>query len=157
DKIRLLGLATGGDAQESADNARAAAPGKTQSLGRLVSIADFESETLAIAGVWRVAARWSLASNGPAIVLSRLMKTGRDAELETGRGVLAENNRCRGPQRFPIVVVAGQLEFLYLDASVAIDPSLQEAAVLARVKEALGLSGAEGAGIDGSRGLLATG
>jgi hypothetical protein len=156
DKIRLLGLATGGDEPEGADNARAAAPGKTQSLGRMVSIADYQAETLAIQGVWRVGARWGLSGNVPAIVLTVLMKTGRDAELAAVRDVLTENNRCRGPQRFPIVVVAGRLEYLYLGASVAIDPSFPEATVLARVREALGVSGAEAEGIDGSRGLLAT-
>lgn len=156
DKIRLLGLATGGDEPEGADNARAAAPGKTQSLGRMVSIADYQAETLAIQGVWRVGARWALSGNVPAIVLTVLMKTGRAAELAAVRDVLTENNRCRGPQRFPIVVVAGRLEYLYLGASVAIDPSFPEATVLARVREALGVSGAEAEGIDGSRSLLAT-
>ncbi len=157
DKIRLLDLATGGDQPEDANNAREAAPGKIQSLGRLVSVADFESETLAIAGVWRVTARWAMVSNVPAMVITILMRTGRDAELSAVRDILVEYNRCRGAQRFPIVVVAGRLEYLYLDASVAIDPSFDDGVVLSRIKEALGVSGAEADGIDGSRGLMATG
>ena len=157
DKIRLLGIATGGDVPEDANNAREAAPGKTQSLGRLVSIKDFESETLAIAGVWRVSARWALSGGVPAMVLTILMRTGRDAELSTVRDILNGYNRCRGPQRFPIVVEQGRLEYVYLDASVSLDPSLDPATVVQRIKAALGVSGAEGDGVDGSDGLMATG
>jgi hypothetical protein len=155
DKIRLLGVATGGAQPEDADNARAAAPGKIQSLGRLVSLADFEAEALATAGVWRAAARWSMVSNVPAMTLVILTRTGGDAELASVRDIFAQYNRCRGPQRFPIVVSAGHLEYLFLDASIAIDPAYDQASVLARVKAALGVNGATG--IDGSRGLLATG
>ena len=157
DKIRLLGLSTGGDTPEAADNARAAAPGKLQSLGRLVSITDFESEALAIAGVWRVRARWATAGGVPAVVVIVLMKTGRDAELSTIRNILAGYNRCRGPQRFPIIVEPGQLEYLYLDASMSLDPSRDPADVLARIQAALGVTGAEADGIDGSAGLMAPG
>jgi hypothetical protein len=157
DKIRLLGVATGGDEPEDGENARAAAPGKVTSLNRLVSIADHETEALAIAGVWRVAARWSLVDNVPAIVLTILMKTGRGAELGAVRDVLAEQNRCRGAQRFPIVVEAGALEYLYLDASIAIDPAADEAGVIAAIEAALGLAGAETGGLGASRGLFAAG
>jgi hypothetical protein len=48
DKVRLPGVASGGAQPESGDKARQAAPGKIQSLDRLVSLGDFESETLAI-------------------------------------------------------------------------------------------------------------
>ena len=157
DKIRLLGLSTGGDVPEAAENARAAAPGKLQSLGRLVSITDFESEALAIAGVWRVRARWATASGVPAVVLIVLMKTGRDTELSTVRNILAGYNRCRGPQRFPIIVEPGQLEYLYLDASVSLDPSRNPADVQASIQAALGVIGGEADGIDGSAGLMAAG
>jgi len=155
DKIQLLGIATGGEDPEAADNAREAAPGKIQSLGRLVSLADFESEALSIAGVWRVSARWSIVSNVPTMTLTILTRTGGDAELASVRDIFAEYNRCRGPQRFPIVVSAGHLEFLFLDASVAIDPTFDEAEVLTDIQAAIGVSGATN--IDGSRGLMATG
>lgn len=155
DKIQLFAGATGGDAPEDADNARAAAPGKIQSLGRLVSLADFETEALTIAGVWRVSARWAMVSNVPAMKLTLLTRTGGDAELASARDIFAEYNRCRGPQRFPIVVTAGHLEYLFLDASIAIDPTFDEATVLADVQAAIGANGA--AGVDGSRGLMATG
>jgi hypothetical protein len=155
DRIGLFGMATGGDAPEEAGNARAAAPGKLQSLGRLVSLADFETEALSISGVWRVAARWSTVSNVPAMTLTILTRTGGEAELASVRDIFAEYNRCRGPQRFPIVVRAGHLAYLFLDASVAIDPAFIEAAVLADIKAALGVGGATAVG--GDRGLMATG
>jgi hypothetical protein len=155
DKIRLLGMATGGEEPEDADNAREAAPGKIQSLGRLVSLKDFETEALSIAGVWRVSARWSLVSHVPAMTLTILTRTGGDAELASVRDIFAEYNRCRGPQRFPIIVSPGQLEFLFLDASIAIDPTFDEAKVLADIQAAIGVNGAPG--IDGSHGLMATG
>ena len=60
DAIWLPKLATGGEPPETGDNAKAAAPGKVQSLGRLVSLADFEREALAIPGVSKVTATWGL-------------------------------------------------------------------------------------------------
>lgn len=155
DKIQLFGITTGGDTPEDVDNARAAAPGKIQSLGRLVSLADFETEALTISGVWRISVRWSMVSNVPAMMLTILTRTGGDAELASVRDIFAEYNRCRGPQRFPIIVSGGHLEYLFLDASIAIDPTFNEAMVLADIQTAIGVSGATG--IDGSRGLMATG
>ena len=56
DQIQMPGIATGGQEPEDAENARAAAPGKIQSLDRLVSLQDFESEAGAIAGMARARA-----------------------------------------------------------------------------------------------------
>jgi len=156
-KIRLPGEVSGGEQPESGENAREAAPGKIQSLDRLVSLRDFEMETLAIAGVSRASAAWELVDNVPAVVITALMKTGRDAEIAQVAQILAGYNRCRGPQRFPIIVHQGHLQYIYLDAGVAIDPSFREGLVIKAVEEALGVVGREGSGVDGSRGLLAAG
>ena len=56
DKIKLPGVISGGSEPEHEVNAREAAPGKIQSLDRLVSLKDFESETLGIAGVSKASA-----------------------------------------------------------------------------------------------------
>ena len=48
DKVTLAGIVSGGADPEDLDKAREAAPGKVQSLGRIVSIRDHETETLAI-------------------------------------------------------------------------------------------------------------
>lgn len=157
EKIHLSGVVGGGDDPESGDHAREAAPGKVQSLDRLVSLQDFESETLAIPGVAKVAARWDLVEQVPTMVLTVLMKTGREQELEEIRQTLARYNRCRGPQRFPIQVDAGARKYLQVVAEVALDPTLRQELVFKAIKEALGLAGEESSGVDGSRGLFALG
>ena len=48
DKVSLAGIVSGGAEPEEAGKAREAAPGKVQSLGRLVSIRDYETETLSL-------------------------------------------------------------------------------------------------------------
>src|SRR5712691_5789929 len=51
DKVFMPEPATGGAAPETEDSARVAAPGRMQSLGRIVSLADYEAEALALPGV----------------------------------------------------------------------------------------------------------
>ena len=51
DKVSLAGIVAGGADAEDGEKAREAAPGKVQSLGRLVSIRDYETETLGVPGV----------------------------------------------------------------------------------------------------------
>lgn len=154
DKIWLPGIATGGEQPETGDNAKEAAPGKIQSLGRLVSLKDFESETLAISGVAKVAASWELLDNIPTVMLTVLMERGREQEIAEIRQILNTYNRCRGPQRFPIYVRPGKLHYVYLDVTLGINPIFREELVIKAVKVALGIAGDEGNGIDGSRGLF---
>ena len=47
------------------------------------------------------------------MVLTVLMETGREAEIEEVRTILNTYNRCRGPQRFPIRVNQGVLKYIY--------------------------------------------
>lgn len=157
EKIHLSGVVGGGADPESGEKARQAAPGKVQSLDRLVSLQDFESETLAIPGVAKVTARWDLVEQVPTVVLTVLMDTGREQELEEVRQTLARHNRCRGPQRFPIQVDAGARQYAQVAAEVALDPSLRQEEVFKAIKGALGLAGEEASGADGSRGLFALG
>jgi hypothetical protein len=157
DRIELPGVISGGQQPEPADNARRAAPGRVQALNRLVSLRDFEAETVAIAGVWAAAAAWQLVDNIPTVVLTVLMQTGRDAEIDQVRQVLATANRCRGPQRFAVVVRQGSLRHVYLDLTAAIDGTLRTDTMASAIKAALGATGEEGNGVDGSAGLFATG
>ena len=154
DKIQLPGVASGGSEPESGDNAREAAPGKVQSLDRLVSLKDFESETLAISGVSKVSAAWELVDNIPAVVLTVLMETGRDKEKDEVERILNSYNKCRGPQRFPIKVDQGKLRYVYVDVEFGLHPAFREELVKKAIKEALGVNGEEGNGIDGSKGLF---
>jgi hypothetical protein len=100
-----------------------------------------ETETLAIPGVRRAAAAWEIYDNVPAVVLTVLMESGREAELAQVRATLATYNRCRGPQRFPIIVNGGQVLPVYLDASFALDPTFREELVRKAIEAALGVAG----------------
>ncbi|NIS81333.1 MAG: hypothetical protein GTO14_14275 [Anaerolineales bacterium] len=151
-KIYLPGVASGGDQPESGDNARQAAPGKVQSLDRLVSLEDYEWETLAISGVSKVRAAWDLVDNVPCVVLTVLMETGRGDEIDDVRQILAEYNRCRGPDRFPILVLQGKLNFVCLKVNVAFDTTFLQEDVTEDIKEALGVKGE--LGLDASEGLF---
>lgn len=152
DRIELPGVVSGGSEPESGENAREAAPGKIQSLDRLVSLRDFESETLAIAGVSKALAAWGLHDNVPAVELTVLMEAGREKEFEQIRQIVADYNRCRGPQRFPVNVVQGSLEYVCVGADVALDLTYRWEVVEREIKETLGLAG-EG-GVEGSLGLF---
>ena len=73
-----------------------------QSLGRLVSIRDYETETLAIPGVVAATAAWDLHDGVPAVILRVLLEAGREAEFADVRAAIAHAQRCRGPDRFPL-------------------------------------------------------
>ena len=147
--------ASGGDDPETGDIAKEAAPGKIQSLDRLVSLKDFESEALGIAGVSRALAAWELEGNIPSVRLTVLMESGRQTELDVVKTTLQKYNRCRGPNRFPIEVIGGALDFVYIAVQVAYDVSYKQELVEDEIKEALGVNGDEDEGIDGSEGLFA--
>lgn len=140
DKVQMPAIATGGDEPEDAEKARLAAPGRIQSLDRLVSLQDFESEAAAIAGVARVTAAWQLRDNIPAVVLTVLMETGRAGERESVRGNLAKSNSGRGPQRFPVIVLPGQRQYVHLRATFALHPRFREEPVKAAIAAALGVN-----------------
>lgn len=143
DAIRLPDVASGGAQPEGADSAREAVPGKVQSVDRLVSLRDYETETLALPGVSRAAASWRLVDGVPAVVLTVLMDTGRAAEIDQIRDILASANRSRGPSRHPVVVHAGMRVYIYVDAEVALAAVFREHLVLAKAREALQVAGIE--------------
>ena len=141
DKIHLPGIVTGGAKPESGENAREAAPGKIQSLDRLVSLQDFESETLAIPGVSKALAAWELVDNLPNVVITVLMETGRDLEFSEVAKILSHYNRCRGSQRFPIDVRKGYRNYVYIAANVAFNPTFRQELVSKAIHSALGITG----------------
>ena len=141
DKIHLPGIVTGGAKPESGENAREAAPGKIQSLDRLVSLQDFESETLAIPGVSKALAAWELVDNVPNVVITVLMETGRDLEFSEVAKILSHYNRCRGSQRFPIHVRKGERKYVYIAANVAFNPTFRQELVSTAIHSALGITG----------------
>lgn len=153
-EVFMPGPAVGGDDPEELDNARAAAPGKLQSLGRLVGLADYEAEALAVPGVIKVRADWAAPSGVPQVRIVVLTKTGTTAAVDKVRDTMLTYDRCRGASRFPITVVQGILQYIYLKVEVGYEASRRQADVETAVKEALGLIGEEGNGIDNDKGLF---
>jgi hypothetical protein len=137
DTVSLLDESTGGAPSEDPAKARQSAPGKIQSLGRIVSLRDFETEALGIPGVSAASAAWDIVDNVPAVVITVLMDTGRAAELSTVTHLLNNYNVCRGPQRFPIIVLPGHRSYVYLDISIALAPTYLEENVFPDVQAAL--------------------
>jgi hypothetical protein len=152
DAVQLPGVISGGEEAESGARARVSAPGKVQALGRLVSIADFETEARAIPGVTTATAAWRLAGGVPAMVITVLMDGGRQAEFENVRAIIATANQQRGMSRFPIVVNAGHREYFCLEIEVSLDPVLRSEAVIAYVKAALQVGGLGDGEVDGRGG-----
>lgn len=137
DTVSLLDEATGGASSEDPAKARVAAPGKVQSLGRIVSLRDHETETLAIPGVSAASAAWQTVDHIPAVVITVLMDTGRAAEISTVSELLNNYNVCRGPQRFPFIVEPGHRGYVYVDISIALAPAYLEEKVFPNVRIAL--------------------
>lgn len=155
DKVSLAGSVSGGSAPEPGDKARDAAPGKVQSLGRLVSLSDFESETLSLPGVVAASAAWDLHQGIPAVVLRVMLGAGREAEFAALRGTLTHLQRCRGPDRFPLIVQQALPRYTYLDLHYARDPLHRAEDVDAAVRACLGLAGDTATGRSGLFGLHA--
>lgn len=141
--VDLPGTVTGGEPPETAAKAREAGPARTLGLGRLVSLADIEAEALALPGVARAAADWSLLDQGTAVLVTVLMEQGRQAELAAIQESLRRADRCRGMQRHPLLARLGERLWCRLWAQVALDPTRVQSEVLAAVRGALGVDTAE--------------
>jgi hypothetical protein len=154
EKTLLPGEAVGGAEAETMDNARETAPGRMQSLGRLVGLADYEAEVLAVPGVQRVRADWA-APNGVAVILIRVLtEAGTAASVDKVRATLTGYNRCRGPARFPVLVQRGLLQYVYLNLRAGYEAKYKPEDVNAGIKLALGVIGEEGDGIETTSGLF---
>lgn len=139
DKVQLPGQVSGGAQAEAETLARRTAPGKVQGLGRLVSLADYESEVLTIPGVVSATASWDLKDGVPGLVLRLLLVGGREAEFEAVRATVQSWQKCRGPDRFPVAVEQAFLRYLWLDVLYAGDPLLARDKLENAMRAALGL------------------
>jgi hypothetical protein len=154
DKLYLPVPVGVGAGPEDGANARRAAPGKMQSLGRMVSLADIEAEALAIPHVIKTRAVWTAPENVPLVRLTVLTESGAATDISAVRASLQTFNRCRGPARYPIDVIQGIRQFIALHIEAGFDAARRASAVTAAIKTALGLAGEEGNGIDGANGLF---
>jgi hypothetical protein len=137
--VQLPGVVTGGSEPETPDVARAAAPGRVQSLGRLVGLSDFEAEALALPGVALASVAWGIVHGVPTVTVTVLMEHGREAEHAAIAEALRTAARDRGPDRFEIDVVQGRFRNVKLRADVAVAESYDVDTVLAAARDALGV------------------
>jgi hypothetical protein len=145
DKLTLAGEVSGGAPPEDPGKARIAAPGRLQSLGRLVSLRDYETETLQIGGVVTATAAWEVILGVPAIHLCVLLEQAQqsDVQFSAVEAIIRFADQARGPNRHPIKVTQCELRYVYLSVNYSHDPALPEAAVDAALRAALGLAGDE--------------
>ena len=115
-----------------------------QSLARLVSLADFEAEAQAIAGVLRATAVWDISTGHPCIVVTILTQSRSAADANAVADTLRALDQARGPARVPLRVVAGKRLQLRISATVGYDASYLEADVRAGIAAALGVAAADG-------------
>ncbi|NML16833.1 hypothetical protein [Azohydromonas caseinilytica] len=154
--VWMLEPATGGAPPESAARAREAAPGAMQSLGRIVSLADLEAEALALPGVLKARAAWSLPDGAPRVALTVLVASQDPAEAAAIDLALRRALAARGPARWPLQVLVGQRRAVRLSLVLAIDPARRPEDVSEALQAALGVEDDEPADdVDlGEHGLL---
>jgi hypothetical protein len=157
DKVQMPAPASGGAAAESGDNARMAAPGKLQSLGRIVSVQDFEAEAIAIPGVASAVAAWQLLDNVPSVVVTVLMESGRGAEIDAVRDTLLAYNFARGAGRTSIAVIAGKRMYVTLTLQYALQPGYRADLVEPAIRRALGVNFALANTAENQSGLFSLG
>ena len=154
DKIGMLMVASGGSKPEDGENARTAAPGKVQSLGRIVSLKDFESEAAAIPGVASVSAAWQLVENIPAVVVTVLMETGRSGEIDAVSDTLRSYNTSRGAGRFSVQADLGKRKYVSFSVQYALKPGFRSDLVEPQIRLALGVNFGQATGDEDQTGLF---
>lgn len=154
DQVFMPAPAVGGAQPEEESGARAAAPGRMQSLGRLVSLADYEAEALALPGVLKARAVWAAPGGTPLVQLTILTASEYPLDAAKTADTLRAIARTRGPARFALTVVQGQRRPVSLDITAAFDPARREEDIRTAIKQALGMSDEEGNGIAGDDGLF---
>jgi hypothetical protein len=123
--------ATGGVDPESEDSARASIPLGVRTLGRAVSLLDYEDFARAFSGVVKAHAAVLPLPAGRTIVVSVAFEGG-DRLDQLGTAL-----RAHGDPRVEIVVLAGATQTFRLALKVAVDPAYEVDATLAEVEAAL--------------------
>lgn len=156
DQLWMLEPATGGAAAESASHARESAPGSMQSLGRIVSLADCESEALQLPGVLKARAAWTTIDGAPLVAMTVLTASTEPADAAAIDLALRRALAARGPARWPLQVRIGELRRVRVDLTVAADANRRTAEIAEAIAVALGVEDDDPADdVDlGSRGLM---
>ena len=145
-KTRPLGLkgvanplpAQGGSDPEPADQARRSMPLGTRTLGRAVSLLDYEDFALAFAGVAKAQARVLQLGGGPTIAITLAGQDG--AAIAPGSSIwqaLDGALRANGDPHVRIALLPYQASTFRIGLKVKRDPAYELASVLAAVESAL--------------------
>jgi predicted phage baseplate assembly protein len=156
DDLWMLEPAAGGAAPESAANARLAAPASMQSLGRIVSLADYEAEALALPGVLKARAAWTILDGTSLVSLTVLSSAGGAGEAQAVDAALRRALSARGPARCALQVTVGERKPVRIRLTVAHDEMRRAADLAEAIAAALGVEDDDPADdLDtGARGLL---
>ncbi|MGD0125878.1 MAG: putative baseplate assembly protein [Terriglobia bacterium] len=130
--------ATGGGDPDSIDDIRSSAPQSVLTLGRAVSIADYQSYASTFAGIAKAYATWIPSGPGRGVFLTVAGANG--AALPPGNPTLANLVASLRNYGNPLVSITAVtfLETLFgLDADIAYDPAYSQPAVQAAVLQTL--------------------
>jgi hypothetical protein len=130
--------ATGGQDAQSADEIRANAPQSVLTLGRAVSVEDYQNFAATFAGIAKAHAIWIPSGPGRGLFLTVAASGG--AALPPGNPTLAYLVTALQAYGNPLIPITAQsfLETLFrVEADVRCDPAYDPAAVKAAVKAAL--------------------
>ena len=130
----------GGEDPEQLEDARANAPLTVLTLGRVVSLQDYEDFSRSFAGIAKALATWVWTGQHRAIHLTVAGANGAEIDPNGDVGTkLLSALRLHGDSRVPIILESYQPRFFILSAAIKIDPDhLREkvfAAVEARLRE----------------------
>ena len=136
--VTMPGPATGGAEPEDMAGARVAAPGRMQSLGRLVGLADYVAEALAIPGVVKAGAVFGAEAERQHIALTVLTEDESPEAIAAVEAALRHADRCRGPARYPLEVIGGRRRFVHISLTAGYDPAYRSGDLDAAIIAALG-------------------
>ena len=136
--VLMPGPATGGAAPEQMVGARDAAPGRMQSLGRLVGLTDFEAEALSVPGVLKAGAVFGAEAERPLVSVTVLTEDESAEAISAVEAALRHADRCRGPARYPLEVIGGRRRYVHLSLLLSYDPSFRPEDLNVAIKKALG-------------------
>jgi len=129
--------ATGGVDPEPEAAARASMPLGVRTLGRAVSLLDYEDFALAFAGVAKAQAAVLPLRGGRTIVVSVALSGVPPAQTTKRLDDLATALRSHGDPRVQVTVIAGSTTTFRVGLRVAVDPAYETDVVLAAVERAL--------------------
>lgn len=130
--------ASGGADPEDLESARTNAPLDMFTLGRLVSLQDYEDFCRAFAGIGKALATWTWNGQVRGILVTVAGQGGDDVKEDSilYKNLLAEMHRAGDPT-IPIELKSYQKAFFRVSASVKIDPDYQADQVLSQVRRSV--------------------